>query len=336
MEVRTSVKQNSTLWDWHILCESQTGDSHLRRNVVNQDYVAQGKCPHPIIVAIADGHGSPRSFRSNVGARLAVEAALATLADFAAETADEPILNLIHDAARQRLPRRLIQHWLGAVQDWHNSQPVTESEWESLEQATNSETRRLLQVACAENDQKSWLILYGSTILATLITDAFALYLQLGDGEIVVISGEEEIPRSPLPEDGSLIANETTSLCLPDCSQYMRVGFSVLHSEPPRLVLLSTDGYPNSFQSRDGFLKVATDLLQMLREEGREVVAQGLPGWLREASEKGSGDDVSLAIVYRANAAVEKPEVERERIASSTQDAEIRPAPFLLLPWIFI
>ena len=36
----------------------------------------------------------------------------------------------------------------------------------------------------------------------------------------------------------------------------------------------------------------------MLDQEGVEPIARSLPSWLEEASQQGSGDDVSVAILY--------------------------------------
>jgi hypothetical protein len=53
---------------------------------------------------------------------------------------------------------------------------------------------------------------YGATSLSFLLTPTYALYLQLGDGEMVTVSESGKIGH-PLPEDSRLLANETTSLC---------------------------------------------------------------------------------------------------------------------------
>jgi protein phosphatase 2C-like protein len=101
-----------------------------------------------------------------------------------------------------------------------------------------------------------------------------------------------------MPTDAGLIANETTSLCQVDAARNFRVRFQVFEQAPPALILLATDGYPNSFAKPEGFRQVATDLLSMLDQEGVEPIAAALPGWLEEASQQGSGDDVSVAILY--------------------------------------
>ena len=67
----------------------------------------------------------------------------------------------------------------------------------------------------------------------------------------------------------------------------------------PALILVSTDGYANSFREEHGFLAVGVDLMKMIRSEGLGPIRKNLESWLREASELGSGDDVTVGILWR-------------------------------------
>ena len=70
-----------------------------------------------------------------------------------------------------------------------------------------------------------------------------------------------------------------------------------MKEEVPALVLLSTDGYANSFEDDGGFLSVGSDLLMMLREHDTAAVQRDLETWLEEASREGSGDDITLGVL---------------------------------------
>ena len=65
----------------------------------------------------------------------------------------------------------------------------------------------------------------------------------------------------------------------------------------PSLVLLSTDGYANSFRSDEDFLKIGQDYLEIIRQQGIASLAEELPAILTEATQQGSGDDITLAIL---------------------------------------
>ncbi len=144
---------------------------------------------------------------------------------------------------------------------------------------------------------RRWLA-YGSTLLSVVVTDAFIFYLQLGDGDILAVSESGEVER-PLPRDERLMANETSSLCQEHAWHEVRTTFHLIAGSPPALILASTDGYANSFRDEQSFRRVGMDLLQLIRDEGPQVVEQNLEGWLAEASRCGSGDDVTVGIVYR-------------------------------------
>ena len=73
--------------------------------------------------------------------------------------------------------------------------------------------------------------------------------------------------------------------------------FSTVDAVAPALILLSTDGYPNSFRDEAGFLQVGSDILRLIRENGLASVNDQLAGWLRDSTRAGSGDDVTLGIL---------------------------------------
>ena len=106
-----------------------------------------------------------------------------------------------------------------------------------------------------------------------------------------------EVSR-PLPRDESLIANETTSLCRDDAERRFRVRLQVFEAEPPTLILICTEGYSNAFESPAGFEQVGGDMLRVLREQGVAAVAQGFAEELDHVSRVGSGDDVTVAVVF--------------------------------------
>ena len=102
-----------------------------------------------------------------------------------------------------------------------------------------------------------------------------------------------------LAGDRRLFANETTSLAGKQAWRDFRVAFQALSGPPPALVLLTTDGYPNSFRDDQGFLQVGADLVQLIRADGLDAVRANLDTWLSEASAAGSGDDITVALIWR-------------------------------------
>lgn len=183
-------------------------------------------------------------------------------------------LSLIKHAAEEWLPRALVRNWSEAVYEHLQTDPLTPEDRLGAESS----------------------VAYGATLLVAAVTERFICYLQLGDGDILTVNDRGEVSQ-PLAKDERLFANETTSLCAVDAWRDFRVNFQPLSQSHPALVLLSTDGYPNSFRDESGFLQVGSDLLRMIRERGLAHVDADLAGWLRDSTHAGSGDDVTLGIL---------------------------------------
>jgi hypothetical protein len=241
------------------------------------------------VLALADGHGSPLCVRSKIGADLAVEAATLLLSDFHRQhLGDEK--GRLKPVAEEQIPKELILRWRETVTRHMAANPLAAGEPESLEKKLGVAARRAL-------DDNPFLA-YGSTVMCALATPSFVLYLQLGDGDLLIVSSSGETKR-PWPRDPRLLGVETTSLCMPMAEREVRLGFLKVSKNFPEMLLLSTDGYSNSFREEAGFLNVGRDILEVIRTEGIEKVSAQLESWLTEATESGSGDDISLGILCR-------------------------------------
>jgi Protein phosphatase 2C/FHA domain len=280
---------------------SVRGASHVRSNAPNQDAVRWrlgSGSTEAMVVAVADGHGSPKSFRSHLGAELAVVLATEMLWT---RLADAPPARNPQEEARtlRGLLPQVTERWAAEVRRELQGRPFEAAELRRLQERGGS-------TALAELERNP-LLAYGATLLTVLVSRAAVHYVQLGDGDILTVWRNGEV-RRPLPMDPQLIANETTSLCQPSAWQQFRVGADSLN-DAPRLILLSSDGYANSFASEDEFLQVGSDLLEMIERDGLQAVEGRLEGWLNETSEHGAGDDVTLAIISVPFSTTEPPPV---------------------------
>jgi hypothetical protein len=244
-----------------------------------------------VLLALADGHGSPRHFRSQEGARLAVEAAHEVATPFLSQpTLPSPISDL-RDRVERQLPEALHRRWMERVQEHLREHPITESERDTLKQKAGREASRTIESAP--------LVPYGSTVLVVVVTDGFIIYLQLGDGDLLTISSTGSIAR-PLPEDSRLLGNETTSLASSPDRSLFRVALQVPDDASPALILACTDGYANSYPDvPDPVAEFGSGVWQLLRTHGGDRVRASLPRWLTEISEQGSGDDITVGILWR-------------------------------------
>jgi hypothetical protein len=282
---------------WRVIGHSVRGASHVRAGLPNQDairWLPESGTGLPLVLAVSDGHGSARCFRSDVGARLAVETATQVTQEFLDSLPDSLNLSAIKRWAEENLPRAIVHRWKDRVADDIFAHPLPKANLDRLE--ANEDVTKRRQVVLDP------LLAYGATLLTVLVTESFILYLQLGDGDILTVSEAGEVSRPPLPADARLFANETTSLCSRDAWREFRSHFQVLSGSPPALILVSTDGYTNSFRDEAGFLQVGADFLALIRADGLDAVHESLESWLSEASRNGSGDDITLGILCRTGA----------------------------------
>jgi hypothetical protein len=143
---------------------------------------------------------------------------------------------------------------------------------------------------------------YGATLIVVAITECYILYLQIGDGDILAVGDDGESVEVPIPPDTSMVGNETASLCLPGAQNLFRSNFWRLEDRRPSLIAVSTDGYSNSFADTLSFQKIGPDFLRLIRTHGVEHVCREVESWLDKASERGSGDDITLGLIVRWNA----------------------------------
>jgi serine/threonine protein phosphatase PrpC len=261
---------------WRVFGRTVRGASHRRRQTPNQDALAWTNTPSgQLALAVADGHGSSACFRSRTGSELAVKTALELIADFSAHL---DFSRQYLDDVEVELKDQLVTRWRDAVADDLSRNPFSAEE-------------------LAEAKRTPWTP-YGSTLLAALAGESQLFLLQIGDGDILLVSSDGRVTR-PWPRDTRLLGVETTSLCTEDAASNIRLRVEPLQPDSPRLVVLCTDGYSNSFRAESGFLKVGADLLEILDEDGFESIERDLEGWLEEASSLGSGDDVTLGLLFR-------------------------------------
>lgn len=275
---------------WQALHAGVRGAAHIRSGAVNQDATSIWQAtPHglPLVLAVADGHGGAAYTRSHIGAAYAVKIALRVLArdllPRLIQPGVPPDLTQLKRICDEWLPKVLVRSWQERVQRFTRRYPFAPAELS------------LLSTKGAEEPADS-LTPYGATLIACLLTEQFYLYLQLGDGDILTVAGDGTVSRPALPVDARLLGNETTSLCMANAADSVRLAFQPVLGEPPALVLLATDGYANSFVDGASFEQVGADLLAAIRADGPAAVGEALPDWLAQTSAAGSGDDISVAL----------------------------------------
>jgi Protein phosphatase 2C len=271
----------STELAWHVVMGSARGAAHLASGLPNQDAAAsRDGLGGAVCVAIADGHGHSRHFRSADGAALAVDVACRAASRTAATlTAGTPDRADVAAAARE-LSRAIVADWRSAVAGHLAARPFTPAEQSAIDIAADTP-----------------VIPYGSTLLAAMIAGHWLVCAQIGDGDMLAIRPDGGY-FYPVAADDRLDGQRTTSLCQPDAVASFRTGAHDLREVPLTAVLLATDGYGNAQADDPWPPGVGRDLAGLAASRDRHWFEQQVPGWAAScASAGGSGDDTTIALL---------------------------------------
>jgi len=281
--------------DWFVSGASVIGAAHVARGAPCQDaflLVEPAGSGDPAVVAVADGHGARRHFRSAAGARFAVEVASQAALRHAAALAAMTRPADVQAAVRSELTPEIVRDWRESVARDVENDPFSPEETASM--AAGPDTPE---------------IPYGSTLLVGLVAAPWLVCLQIGDGDIVVVAVDGQA-TIPVPGDPTLDGLRTTSLCQVDAIRSFRDAVRDVTQDPALAVLLVTDGYSNAQSDDPWHPRLGADLADLLWREGPEWVGERLSAWAALcASSEGSGDDTTIGLmVSRAATSSGAPE----------------------------
>ncbi len=259
---------------WSAIGESVRGSFHITNNMPCQDAIKIAKNEKYIICSVADGHGSPDCKFSDEGATAATDVVNLYFESLFSETTD--VYDFLRGNRAIHLPKKIEQLWKEKIQSIHKEKD-TESG------LTESQLYKL----------------YGTTLLSILITDDFIFCLQIGDGDILEVL--EDGTTSYLIDSEVQLGTETNSLCQKESWKFFK-SILIKISEQihmPALFIISTDGYVNSFASENDFLSIGNDYLENITKTGLQKTKENLTDWLSNTSQGGSGDDITIGLIYR-------------------------------------
>ena len=243
---------------WQAVGGVARGANHIRQDTPCQDAFFIKEDKNFLVAAVADGHGSSRCKYSHIGSDIAVQIACEFLADLMESGPD-----IFSQQKDIWIPKKIETAWKQAVLSNHNG---TEEDF-SYE-------------------------LYGTTLLAVLVSDDFIFVLQIGDGDILAVS---DGVAYFLFNDTIKIGEDTESLCMEESWKYIKT--ALISTDNIDMLMLSSDGYSNSFITESDFFQAAVDLYKLW--EDKEHLQENLPEWLNKTSQKGSGDDISVVLIKK-------------------------------------
>jgi len=277
-ETRETVPVSIPPVGWACGC-TRRGTSHAREGRPCQDAHAiwsSSFMGEPVlVVAVADGHGGGRHDLSHCGAALAVQAAVS-----------EVIVSLPSpegEGAWRPVPA-------DGEAEFHNR--VT-ARWKEYVMA---DAGRRTGFSPDGGSGPDLITRYGSTLLLALVDGSDCWVGQIGDGDILLVRPGGRI-EAPLPKDETLLGTVTYSLSSRDSPALWRTGRFPVGAGG--LLIMATDGLSDSFENPDSEFQVfARSLSERVTSFGIERVGSALPGWLDGYSRNGSGDDMTIVLVF--------------------------------------
>lgn len=285
---------------------SVMGYSHISKGIPCQDASASLDRGDIHIAIAADGHGDKNCFRSNIGSQAVCDIALRVILAFAeslegSDRVEELFLEKHGERMATHLFQSILGEWTEQMYRHAKENPPTEEE---LKKASDS--------AAQLYRSGRWLThMYGTTLIAALMTDRYALLLHQGDGRCTVIHRDGSMSQ-PVPWDPRCEGRNTTSMCDPDVVSSWRYAIIDRQEDPIIGVYCSSDGVEDSFETMEETLTYLGALTADYVDEGREHYLQTLGPHFSSLSQHGSLDDVTLSAILDVEAV--KPFVELYRL----------------------
>lgn len=222
---------------WRAVARSEIGTSHLKQQMLCQDYGHYRIFKDVIVGAVADGAGSAKY--SDVGAKLAVETVLDYLSEYLQQPKETGFLykGLLLKAFLAKKP----DLWVSLIQNQKNRrerlfQALSLSEAKSLFTETTKKAIAALSNEAANNDYS--INDLACTLLVFVATPQWVAAMQIGDGFMVVRPKDSEHQLLFNPDKGEFV-NETTFITSANALDEMQV--DVLSGQQ-EFICASTDG----------------------------------------------------------------------------------------------
>ncbi|MDO5772945.1 MAG: protein phosphatase 2C domain-containing protein [Spirochaetales bacterium] len=236
---------------------------------------------------VADGHGGEKYFRSAEGSRIAVSSAAEEMNKVLKELLfhiKKKEANVI-DKSLKNLCSRILLLWREKVKAHFSENPLSEKELKLCEELK-------INIPLKEEDL---FMLYGSTLLSSVYFENYEFWfsLQIGDGKTYILKEDGSAISPKELENEKAAFGVTPSLCGKNAIEEFRYGFSF---EKIAGICVMSDGLTDSFNLE----KLPNFLISIKNNaiQNAEKTKAELEEYLPKLSEKGSGDDISIAGIF--------------------------------------
>ena len=279
------------------------------------------------LICVSDGHGSAPHFWSDKGAEFAVQSAVELLS----ASIDKVLLTLEskdYKKANKNIAKSYVKRWCRKCFEYLSSIELNNLKDKIKEievQEPDVAKKYLDELHELKNLTKDYKDIVSKNPLLTdehqkaisdLVTDFSKLSLKeifgctaviyfqvkespiwyafkIGDSDLFVDFGEGFV--KPIKDDPKCFLNETTSLCNSKAYDSFCFPEEEFLGKAPLSVFASSDGVANSFSSEEYLSRFYGQIQFSFNEDGEFIGERDIKNYIPELSERGSGDDVSIA-----------------------------------------
>lgn len=287
---------------------SVMGASHEKKGIVCQDssanYVGEGFA----VAVVADGHGSKKHFRSNIGSKCATEAAVDTIKEFIKDPDEfDKLFHENHERIIKGIEKQIIYSWNNKIRAHLDNNPVTIKEKSKFEYD--------------EFDEIPYESYYGTTLVVAVACRGYTFGFQIGDGSLVAVFEDGETSMIMDYEEANP-ANITSSMC--NANAFSMFDSFYVDSKRLLAIIVSTDGLYTSFGSDNDFLDYHTIITGQLVDV--DALLPSLKNNLVKRSHFGTEDDISVSCVFDSDLIESNLDIIKAKIAENKRLAAERRA----------
>gem|GEM_PF-2564328 len=294
---------------FHSFSITHKGSKH-EGDVPCQDASAHLDLDGATMAIVADGHGSTRCFRSDIGSNKAVEATKLCVADFLKKTKKLNETDSRFDLSET--VKQIINKWFVAVMRDEEEHPLKDDK--RLEGIVQKYKDRYI------NDVDYRCHAYGTTLMVAVMGENYWFGFQVGDGKCVVLY-EDGSWDLPIPWDDNCTFNTTTSICDDDSLSRFRYWFGFGNDKGtfaeygygvngdgkdyirenksrPLAIFVGSDGVEDSYPRIDNdkyVINFYRNRIVSLSESGYDAFNEEIDGLAKRFADRESTDDVSIA-----------------------------------------
>lgn len=284
------------------------------------------------IAVVADGHGNNNCFRSDKGAKFAVECAKDGIYNFVKDQEKlfkpdfkkmlvSPSCEEFKKTLYEKLIIYTVRSWNKKVGEHFDENPFQKEELEK----TGEKYRK--RFAAGEDISKA----YGTSLIATAITPYYWFGFHIGDGRLTALYPDGSFDQ-PVPWDPKCYLNITTSICDDDVLTRddhlgVRSHLSIYDAQkyPPVAVFLCTDGVDDNYPiegNEKHLYKLYRTIALTFSEDGFDSTCKQLQDLVNQFAIKGKGDDTSIAGVIDMETLMQTVPILKKQIAEEGSTSE--------------